>query len=736
MRTPELHPSRTSAGANSRPAIRAQCLAAIVLFLVVLAAAPCPGEPFLTGYILHGNPDAWHLPMPETMAKIGREANAVFSVETYRKGPAGARDWQSRGKRDDIERLFRLADENGLTVYTLFYYDYGNTKACQLDPGRLTRVRHVLKNMIEDCGSYRSFGGIHFDTVANKHRGCSTCLPKFAGLVRSAYPRSVLERFALTDASALRPPLKVQDEKDRFLQSAWMAFGRSVNAQYVHSIAEFARSLKSGIRILAAAGDLSAPYSSSLVNLPGILGAAMVGLGANGLIENALLCELARSSARGPVYGGYGMYYDWTFSDSRRAKALAIAFAHTDGLVVGDWEHAGPQPERREEHPPYGRENYYWKNSRATRQVFERTFGEMHRAREFLAPTESAARVAILFSERSLAHSRGGALSPYFCNVAGVYAALTQEHIQADVLDAERLAGPDLGRYAVVLVPSAAALSKGEVQALRGWTDQGGHAIALGESMTGVPGVGFSSSREIADLFGISVVARDEKVGRVTVRRSSQFPHFRPRAKTVEYRVGHLRSEPVPFVSEVAVIRPQKGASVLGAFEDRTPAITVRQISQGRAIFIAPRYLGLCYEGDRYYEEYAKIFLFRRFSAWPRIKQFRRGVRQLIADLVIASLDERGLELPFVAHECPDEVELTLRDQPGGRRRILHFTNYSDDEPLGKIAVTVRVPPDTRYDRVSLVCGEGHLRAHKKGDGVRVVLNGLHTHAAAVIEYR
>lgn len=736
MRTRESHLHDASAGAGSRFTIRAECLAAFALFLSVQANAPGSGEPFLTGYILHGNPDAWHLPMPETMARVAREANAVFSVETYRKGPAGTTDWESRGKREDIERLFSLAERNGLTVYALFYYNYGNTKACQVDPERLKRVRHVLKNMVEDCGAYRSFGGIHFDTVANKHPGCAACLPKFAEFVRSEYSKTVLERYALTDASDLRPPAKVHNEKDRFLQGAWMAFTRNVNTQYVRTIVEYARSLRPEIRILAAAGDLSAPYSSSLVGLPGVLDATMVGLGANGLIENAMLCELARSSARGPVYGAYGMYYDWTFSESRRAKALAIAFAHTDGLVVGDWEHAGPQPERREEHAPYGRENYYWKNSRTTRQVFARTLGEMHRAREFLAPTESAAQVAVLFSERSLSRSRGGALSPYFCNVAGLYAALTQEHIQADVLDAECLTDAALGQYAVVLIPSATALGSGELHVLRRWIDRGGHVVALGESTMDMPEADPPSSLNAGDLFGVSVVAREEKARRITVHRSDQFPSFRPRTKTVEYRVGHLRSEPFPFQSEVTVIRPQEGTSVLGAFEDGTPAVTVRPFNEGRAIFIAPRYLGLCYEGDRYYEEYAKILLFRHFSAWPRIKQFRQGVRQLIADLVIGSLDEGEASLPFVSHECPDEVELVLRDQPEKQRRILHFTNYSDDEPLGKIVVTVRVPRGRGYHRASLVCGKGRLRVREQGDGVRITLNGLRTHAAAVIEYR
>jgi hypothetical protein len=130
-------------------------LSALIFTLVSVSSCSAGDEPFLVGYVLHGNPDAWRLSVPETLGRVGEQANAVFSVETCRKGPKDALDWQSRGKKSDIERLFTLAEANKLKVYVLFYYGYGRADWCPADPGELERFRTVLRKL-----------GIHFAHVS------------------------------------------------------------------------------------------------------------------------------------------------------------------------------------------------------------------------------------------------------------------------------------------------------------------------------------------------------------------------------------------------------------------------------------------------------------------------------------------------------------------------------------------------------------------------------------------
>lgn len=711
-------------------------LAAAMLSLSILASWAQGADPFLTGYVFHGNPDAWRLSVRQTVETAARYANSIFSVETYRKGPVSSADRRGRGKRSDIARLFTLANENGLTAYALFYYDYGKTAACQCDPERMGRIQHVVKNMVDDCGPHSSFGGLYFDTVANRHRGCAHCLPGFRDFVQEQYPDRFLLNLGIPGPQALRYPAAAKSQADRFLRAAWAEFTRHTNARFVRKIVDYAHSLTSGVRVLAGIGNLGAPDCSSYVTLPGVLDGVMVDVGINGLLENAMLCDLARSTAKCPVYGSYGMYYDWTFSEQRRARALAIAFAHTDGLVVGDWEHAGPQPERREEHAPNGAENYYWKNSRATWEVFRTTLGSMRRFAEFLAPTESPSEIALLFSERSLRIAAGGPLSSYFTNVAGIYAALTQEHVQADMLPAEGLSAEHLRRYRVVLIPSTPVLSKDALGLLRRWTENGGCLIALGETATRTTWGRTHAEPLFQELVGVTVRDRKIEPQRISARKCAMLPAFVPPRAPVEYRVGHLRAEPTPFTSELACVTPRAGSTVFGRLEDGKPALTVRRVGKGKAIFAAPRFLGLCYEGDRFYDEYAKIYLFPRFSPFPLIKKFRPGVRELIAGLATAALADRGGTLPFEAQRCPDDVELVLRTQHAQRRVILHLTNYGDEEPVGEVVVTVQLPYINALRSVALLDGPCKLKYRETRHGVRLRVTGLRVHAAVVVAYR
>jgi hypothetical protein len=493
--------------------------------------------------------------------------------------------------------------------------------------------------------------------------------------------------------------------------------------------------LSAKARVLARVGDGSPSDSISPTDVSGILDAALVDVGVNGMLENAMLCDLVRNSARGPVYGAYDMYYDWTYSEGRRARALAIAFAHADGLVVGDWEHAGPQPERREEHPPNGLENYYWKNSRATTDTFRDTLGEMRRLADHLAPTESPAEVALVFSEKSFRLSPGGTLSAYFNNVAGVYCALAQEHLQADVVAAEVLTPGRLKRYRVVLVPSAPALGTEEMRWLREWADQGGCLIALGEVAIET-GWGIQrSDAECWDLLGVRFQARDAAPCRFQVKGHPTWPAFRPVRTPMDCRVGHFRSEPVSFRDGFVRIEPKEGTAILAVHEDGSSAATVCARGKGKAVFLSPNFLGLCYEGDRFFDQYAKIFLFGHFSDWPLIKKFRPGVRELIAGLVRAALADQGRNLPFVAEQCPEDVEVALRMQPRRQRMVLHLTNFGDAEPLGKIVVTVRPPGTARIRDAEMLSGATRFTSRITADGVRISVDGLGVHAAILVSF-
>ena len=77
-----------------------------------------------------------------------------------------------------------------------------------------------------------------------------------------------------------------------------------------------------------------------------------------------------------------------------------------------------------------------------------------------------------------------------------------------------------------------------------------------------------------------------------------------------------------------------------------------------------------------------------------------------------------------------------LRTQYAQRRVILHLTNYGDEEPVGEVVATVRLPEGKVLRSVSLLDGACKLRYRETRHGVRLRIAGLRVHTAVVVAYR
>ncbi len=98
--------------------------------------------------------------------------------------------------------------------------------------------------------------------------------------------------------------------------------------------------------------------------------------------------------------------------------------------------------------------------------------------------------------------------SRWIPHVVGAFRAATEEHLPLTLLNDWDLDADELSRYAVLVLPNAAALSDAQAEAVRQYVRKGGGLVATGETSLcdelGRPRGDFA----LADLFGVSYQGR------------------------------------------------------------------------------------------------------------------------------------------------------------------------------------------------------------------------------------
>jgi len=244
------------------------------------------------------------------------------------------------------------------------------------------------------------------------------------------------------------------------------------------------------------------------------------------------------------------------------------------------------------------------------------------------------------------------------------YYTLTRAHVPTDVvipiLGAESGLAEEVRKYKVIVLPEASYLSDTEVEMLRSWVAEGGTLISTGPLAThdqyGLP----REEPALLDVTGVAYgAAKSRKFLKIT-RPGLFLPSFKPgtvvkcrgwpvkqylsidgakvtyegtgtheqNMRTFRYAVDRLRGKEMPARS----LEPKDGATVIGAWDDGSPALTIHQHGEGKVFACAAVDATVGYE----------------LSPW------RDPVRvRLVGDLCRA-----GAELPRTG--LPEEVEVNV----------------------------------------------------------------------------
>ncbi|MBI2195320.1 MAG: beta-galactosidase trimerization domain-containing protein [Planctomycetes bacterium] len=358
-------------------------------------------------------------------------------------------------------------------------------------------------------------------------------------------------------------------------------------------------------------------------------------------------------------------------------------------------------------------------------------FGEMERLEPYLDRTTSTARAGLLVSQNTMWQNYYGlsseAQNPYFSDLLGWYWLLSQIHVGFDLLFAENLQAESLGRYDLLIAPSAECLQTGHEQLLTRWVEAGGILLATSRTaahdpwgnariepgLQGLFRAGPLSSAGPSPVPAASAPAGDRPAEAITL---ANHPIWRgmPEARGWTYSA---EKQALPRES----LRPFEGAEVLGTWPDGDPAIVLSRPGKGLGCLLGTTRLGLS------------------LSPSGKSVVFHSGVLEGVGTLITSALEEQGKKLPWRLEHCPPFVVGNVRRQHEASRLVLHLLSYGEAGEIIR-GVQLRCTPPPHWGRKKVVAASPltglEIPCAREGSELVLTVPPFDLYAMVVVESR
>jgi hypothetical protein len=335
-----------------------------------------------------------------------------------------------------------------------------------------------------------------------------------------------------------------------------------------------------------------------------------------------------------------------------------------------------------------------------TKQRDRKGFPVVHRLFRYQAEHEayyrdltSAARVLLVRPENTPAY-RGSAAEAHY---RGAYRALVESHLPFDVLGAgwvaEKGAGGDLARYRAIVLPNAACLDDGQIAALDAYVEAGGGLVATHETGQYDAG-GAAREGDAGRAVGLRSLGAEAVLARADGMRGAYF-QVTPEV-VAEYGCDFGApgaaggTELIALDQGYLYVRPRAGArtslALIPPFRFGPP-----EKCYGEVVTAHPGALWHDFGRGR-----------TAYFPWPVDRLFHDVSMPEYRELLRAAVTwvARGAPSPVEAgqgtHPC---VEVTVHDQAGTGRRIVHLVNFSGHQdrsfhdPLEIRGIELRIEP-------------------------------------------
>jgi len=643
-------------------------------------------------------------------------------------GATGLQEWGYRGERRhgkwEDYAAGMLAKLDALKAEGMRAFLAGNrTFTIHPHPNYRALVRENLEKHFQAFGSHPAFGGVEFDEIHFGYCWCRICMPVFHEYLRNRFSREELIEMGLiqdkmTEVDRIGRPGKNERTESPPLYTVrleWRAhvFEDAVKAAFdrAHELRPDAlmHTLLSPANFAFTHHKWGGPWGAPLYRMAALSDVITIDPYWNGVPDEAYFCDLMRAHARGPALLTVGMSYGKRTPDSIE-RDLSIPFAHTDGMYVFDWAFCFKQP-------PYKKPQ--WKYLWLPEGKWDKVWSVAMKAKKiepYLVRTESPRSFALLHSMRSqalelhkgdLAGSDPGKpalslLHLYNMRQLGLYNLFRQARLQPDPVYAEGLTAEMLGRYKVLYVQNAVSLTPEEEDLIRSWVREGGHLIATASTSILDRWGRTQKDYGLADVFGAAYVE----------------------TRTLD-KVS-LKGE-VEYSGACDVVRPAS-AETVAFWPDGSPAVLTHAFGKGSCVLVTARDLGLCYTSETRGAERSCFNVYKTYTA---------GVVNFVRGLVLEALRAAGQRPPFEVHNCPAEVEVSVRVQQtqAGPRRIVHLLNYGFRTPVRGVRVALPAAPGKEVSVFYPVDGQEVSSRSAKGD-VEFTIRDFNVHEAVVVEER
>ena len=337
---------------------------------------------------------------------------------------------------------------------------------------------------------------------------------------------------------------------------------------------------------------------------------------------------------------------------------------------------------------------YLWRWEEGRWDAFREVFKRVRDNKEFYRIVPSAAKVAVLYSERGVSLNRNNAYHPNSVpqradqNAMALWVSLGQSHVQADIVYADYVKIEKLRKYSVLVLNDARYLSDDEVAILRQWVKEGGVLISEGDaSLFDSWTAKMRANYALADVFGADYVKTDylpeNEADTFCRRRGDSRASFRfvPGLEGKEARYHsedpiHRDQKPSKGIAQVKFgditaeidaavgidrVKPTT-AKVVATFADGKPAILENAFGKGKSYFQCSAYPAMGHVTSEW------EMMPNKWDFWP-------GNREMLERLVRDGLKHTATEQAVEVAGLTGDVEVTVDDHGG--KLVVHLLDYN-----------------------------------------------------------
>ena len=552
----------------------------------------------------------------------------------------------------DMKDVLALAEEKGLNViivnsawgYPYKYYEKAGFQKSLYNQEVRSGDLELLKKIAERWKDYPAFKIVQFDEPY--YPGGYTELDRkaFIAYLKEKFTSAQLKNHGIKDIENVKLP-RLSDAKEMpFLWTAYRDFIRKSFANYVKEERNLWHKIAPGKKFSIIISPYSWPYRASCAKIGPVVDTISVDLYWRASPNQGYYYELLERTNPGNFQPVIGLYVDTPLTAKRDIYLSAM---HSDGVLLfcfdSFWKRQGPSV--------YNSKDVDKKMYNAVKE----SLGNIEKIEDYLYQAKTIPSVAIGVKE----YTQDIGLE--FYNI------LAKAHIPVSCFYLDNLTPSLIKDNKLIILHQVEAISNKEAKIITEWVKRGG--ILLLTNRTGnLNQYNLHRRKNIFD--NLSGIKREKLFA--LPKASLSFNNKELTLYTIPSdMVDFFKDDPA--FSLVKIVPSSNKTKVIFEWKDKTPAVTIHPFGQGYTIFLNfPSLKNRCYSKEW-------LIFFKK--------------------IILDALEKTKKPFPIVVNNCPEEIEVNLREQKNNR--IIHLLSFNNKEvTYNGIEIRLRVPTGYRVDKL------------------------------------